>query len=265
MTLLDHLLALVLVVIGPLRSGTVGLKRFRDAAPQDLPRVRLKAYRVAISMQWLRVLATAAIWWFTRRPLSDLGLELHLGGGLIGVVLGLAIVIPIMVDQRRRAITDPDTLAEVRKRLEPVRFLVPHTRSELGPFVWVSITAGVCEELLYRGYLIWYFSHVLPWWAAAIVAALAFGIGHAYQGTRGVVITTLLGAFLAAVYFLTGSLYASMLIHALMDVHTGDLAWRAYERERQEAAASLGEPDAGVAGVVEAAPPSTTIETDHAS
>jgi len=92
---------------------------------------------------------------------------------------------------------------------------------------------------------------------------LAFGVGHAYQGARGVVITTLLGVFLAAVYFLTGSLYASMLIHALMDLHTGDLAWRAYERERQEAAASPGEPGSGGAGEVVA--DSTAIETDHAS
>ena len=58
-------------------------------------------------------------------------------------------------------------------------------------------------------------------------------MSHLYQGARGVVVTTLLGAFLAAVYFVTGSLYAAMLIHALMDLHTGDMAWRVYAHEEE--------------------------------
>jgi membrane protease YdiL (CAAX protease family) len=231
MTLLDHLLAIFLVVIGPLRSGAVGLRRFRDATPDELPRVRLLAYRNAIATQWLRVVATLLVWRAARRPLADLGFELRTGAGLIGVSVGLAIIIVVVLRQRRGAIEDPEGRDEIRHRLANVRLLLPHTRAEFGAFRWVAITAGLCEELLYRGYLIWYFTHAMPWWAAALVAALAFGFGHAYQGARGVATTTLLGAFLAAVYFVTGSLYASMLIHALMDLHSGDLAWRAYAAE----------------------------------
>ena len=33
-----------------------------------------------------------------------------------------------------------------------------------------------------------FFSHALPWWAAALATAVAFGFGHAYQGARGVVV-----------------------------------------------------------------------------
>jgi membrane protease YdiL (CAAX protease family) len=252
MILFDHLLAIVLVVIGPLRSGSMGLQRFRSAAPDALPRLRRHTYRAAIAMQWSLVLATGLIWFLARRPLADLGLEPRLGGGLIGVGVGLAIIVVVMIRERHRAIADPDGLAEIRARLEPLRFLLPHTRDEFGLFSWVALTAGSCEELLYRGYLIWYFSHALPWWAAALAAAVAFGFGHAYQGPRGVVVGTILGGFLAAVYFLTGSLYAPMVFHALMDLHTGDLAWRAYAREREETAvtrrdAAVG-PVAGVGG-----------------
>ena len=75
------------------------------------------------------------------------------------------------------------------------------------------------------------FSHALPWWGALPAASLAFGLGHAYQGFRGVVQTGLVGAFFGAVYFVTGSLWASMVLHALMDLHTGHLAWRAYEAD----------------------------------
>jgi uncharacterized protein len=247
MTLLDHLLAIFLVVIGPLRSGAVGLRRFRDASPEELPRVRRHAYVVAIATQWVRVAATLLVWRTLFRPVSELGLEFRAGAGSIGVGVGLAIIIVVMLRQRRQAIDDPEGRAEIRHRLANVRLLLPHTRAEFGLFGWVAITAGLCEELLYRGYLIWYFSHVMPWWAAALAAALAFGFGHAYQGARGIATTALLGAFLAAVYFVTGSLYASMLIHALMDLHSGDLAWRAYEAEPADREAG-GPPPAEDAG-----------------
>ena len=235
MIFLDHLLAFTLVVIGPLVTGTIGLRRFREASPQELPRVRGDAYRIAMTTQWLRVLATGLIWWLTRRPLADLGLEPHFGAGFIGVTVGLVVIVGVMIRQRGPALDDPESLAEIRARLENVEFLLPHTRLEFKRFAWVAVTAGLCEELLYRGYLIWYFSHALPWWAAGLVSALAFGMGHAYQGTRGVAVTTLLGAFLAAVYFLSGSLFVPMVIHALMDLHTGDMARRAYEHEALEA------------------------------
>ena len=252
MTLMDHVLAIFLVVIGPLRSGAIGLRRFRIATPAELPGVRRAAYRTAIVTQWLRVIATGLVWWSARRPLNDLGLELHTGPGFIGVAVGLGLIIVAMVRQRRKALEDIEGRAEIRERLENVRLLLPHTRSEFAGFKWVAITAGLCEELLYRGYLIWYFSHIMPWWAAGLVTALAFGIGHAYQGARGVAVTSVLGAFLAAVYFVSGSLYASMLIHTLMDLHSGDLAWRVYEAERQELAADAGHDHARATGEADA-------------
>src|SRR5439155_26444868 len=126
-----------------------------------------------------------------------------------------------------------------------------------------------CEEWTYSGYPIWYFSHALPWRAAALAAAVAFGFGHAYQGARGVAVGVVLGAFLAGVYFLTGSLFASMVSHALMDLHTGDLAWRAYEREADEEALASsrdGEQPATAAVEGEPAAPHATPspEPDHA-
>ena len=240
MTPVDHLLAVFLAVIGPLRSGLVGLRRFHRATADELPRVRLKTYRAAMLVQSMGALATLLVWRVTRRPLAGLGLEPHFGAGLLGVSVGLAIILAMLLRQRALALADADGRRELRVHLEPLRLVLPHTRAEFKTFAWVALTAGVCEELLYRGYLVWYFSHALPWWAASLVTAVAFGLGHAYQGARGVITTTLLGAFLAAVYFVTGSLFASMLIHFLMDLHSGDLAWRVFERERTEAEVPAG-------------------------
>lgn len=56
---------------------------------------------------------------------------------------------------------------------------------------------------------------------AAATAVLIFGVGHAYQGVRGIVSTALAGAIGMAVYLLTGSLLAPMLLHAALDLVNG--------------------------------------------
>jgi membrane protease YdiL (CAAX protease family) len=115
-------------------------------------------------------------------------------------------------------------------------------------FFALSGTAGVCEEALYRGFLIWY---LLAWaWlvtphqaflVAAIGSSLLFGAGHAYQGVRGALLTAAVGGFLAAVYWITRSLFAGMVIHALMDLHAGYLSHLAYRR-------APASPDTGTPG-----------------
>jgi hypothetical protein len=121
-------------------------------------------------------------------------------------------------------------LARVRERARHIERMLPHDQRELRWFGVVAVTAGLCEELLYRGYLIWYLQHWLPLTFAVTVAVVIFGVGHFYQGARGMLLTALVGAFLAAVYLFTGTLFASMAIHALMDLYSGYAAWRAYRK-----------------------------------
>ena len=98
--------------------------------------------------------------------------------------------------------------------------------------------------MLYRGFLLWYLGAwavlLLPpaygFVVAAAASSLVFGLGHAYQGPRNVLVTTLVGGFLAAVVWITGSLYASMLIHALMDLQAGHTSYAAHAAARAEPA-----------------------------
>lgn len=231
----DHALFIVLAVLFPLRAGTFGFRRIELASPEQRPQVRVSVYRQALLIQWGLTLATFGLWIACRRSWHDLGLIPHFGWGVGGVVAGMVIA-GIAVDrQRRAALMDDDALSRLRLRMARLELMLPHTRDELALFYKLSITAGICEELLYRGYLIWYLSHWIPFYPAALLASLLFGIGHVYQGWRGVITTSLVGAFLAAVYVISGSLYAGMIMHALMDAHSGHLMQAAYERENAPA------------------------------
>jgi len=100
--------------------------------------------------------------------------------------------------------------------------ILPASGSERAGFALVALTAGVCEEILYRGYLVYAFDRVLPssWWSMLLAGAL-FGAAHAYQGVRGMVATGLLGAFLGAVYVAGGSLWPGIFLHAVVDLVNG--------------------------------------------
>lgn len=254
LTLVDHLLAFALAVLFPIRASVLGVRRLRLAAPDDVPRVRLSLYRQAIALQWLLVAVVAALWVGRGRGAHALGLAPVVGGGALGVAVGLALVAVVVVRQRVRALADDEALAEVRRKLAHLERFMPHAPGELRWFAALSWTAGICEEILYRGYLFWYLAHVMGPLPAAALASVCFGLGHLYQGWRGVLLTAVLGGFFAAVYAVSGSLYAGMLIHALMDLHSGHLAYVAYAREARPTELAPAVPaDAG--DVAPGAPP----------
>jgi membrane protease YdiL (CAAX protease family) len=106
-------------------------------------------------------------------------------------------------------------------QLRPVAALLPRTPTERRVFAVLAVTAGVCEELLYRGFGL----AALRWAAPGIgkpaliaVTAVAFGLAHLYQGRMGVILTGALGAYFAWIAMSTGSLVPVILLHALLDL-----------------------------------------------
>ncbi|MBZ5513868.1 MAG: CPBP family intramembrane metalloprotease [Acidobacteriia bacterium] len=106
-----------------------------------------------------------------------------------------------------------------------VLLLIPASRREqFLAVLMVAPTAALCEEFLYRGYLLtqisaWLGGHVWGW----AVSSIAFGLAHAYQGLNGMARAAILGALLAYPVVHLGSLYPSMAAHFLIDAIA--LAW----------------------------------------
>jgi uncharacterized protein len=244
----DHLLFVVLAVVFPLRAAFFGLRPLQRASQADLPRVKVAVYRRAIVLQWTVVALVAALWLVDRRSWSTLGLVPRLNGGLLGVVAGLAVIAAVFLRQGYLRPADDDSLEHVRQRTRHLERMLPTTLHERSWFFALAGTAGVCEEVLYRGYLIWYlvawawlFAPHASFLVAAVASSLVFGVGHAYQGMRGILLTAVVGGFFAAVYWITRSLFAGMLLHALMDLHAGYLSQLAYRRVS-------GDPETGPQG-----------------
>ncbi len=108
--------------------------------------------------------------------------------------------------------------------------LLPQSPLEVLVWIGVSITAGICEEMAFRGFL----QRQLHALSGSIVVAvlgqgLVFGLFHAYQGWRNVAVISVLGALYGALAAWRGNLRANILTHAWGDVWEGWLKfviWR---------------------------------------
>jgi len=110
---------------------------------------------------------------------------------------------------------------------ERIRRIAPLTKSDWFWYVPVALSAGVCEEFLYRGYALTLLATLTGSVAVGVaVSTAAFGLAHAYQGWRGVVGTTIFGFYFAIVFVFWGSLWPCMLGHALQDLIGGVIVAR---------------------------------------
>jgi membrane protease YdiL (CAAX protease family) len=98
--------------------------------------------------------------------------------------------------------------------------LLPRDRDEVLLGAVISVAAGVGEELFFRLLLPMLLAAFVGGIPAVIVATLLFGLAHAYQGWKGVTVTTLVGILFTAMYLMSGSLAIAMLFHATIDLMT---------------------------------------------
>ncbi len=130
-------------------------------------------------------------------------------------LLGFAVPAMFAFANAGRTSVAPDYLQRVRR-------VIPVDASDWVWFVPVALTAGICEEFLYRGYALTQIAALtgsLP--AGFILSSAAFGLAHIYQGRIGVIGTAITGALYATVFLITGSVVPCMLGHVGQDIVAG--------------------------------------------
>ncbi|MDE5052862.1 CPBP family intramembrane metalloprotease (plasmid) [Niallia taxi] len=99
--------------------------------------------------------------------------------------------------------------------------IMPVSKREKKLWNYVSITAGLTEEIIYRGFLIFAFSYFFPnlsVWFVVIFASLLFGLAHTYQGLlSGVLRTAIVGLIFSVLYMGLNSIIPLILLHFLID------------------------------------------------
>lgn len=228
LVVLDGVLLALLVVGLPLQSVRAHRRdRQRAAAGEEANRMR--RYRVSLVALWLLTLAVCGSWAWAGRPWAALGLLPSLSprflvcAALSVAASGLLLAQVVVV---RRSPEAQASIARQRQEQAGLDRLMPRTLAEKRTFQVLAVTAGITEEVLFRGFLIWALAHAMPLPAAAAGALAIFAIGHLYQDSRTALLrVTAVGAVFTALSLAAGSLLPAMLVHAMIDLTSGELLW----------------------------------------
>ena len=234
----DYAFVVLFAVVVSLFEYLVFWPRFRDAVSSGAPDARTSAYRRVLVGEWGFAVIAIALWLTARRPLPALGLSAPGGWRLaVGLVLATAVVVLAVLQIASVARATAEQRVALRPRLGELAFMLPHTAEEQRWFMALSITAGICEELLYRGYLVWVLQPWLGLYGAMFAGVVLFGLGHSYQGRRGMLRATLAGAAMATIVLASGWLVPAMIVHAVIDASSGVVS-HAILREEHPATSS---------------------------
>jgi len=226
----DHLVVFAFAIVLPVYAR-YNYPRFKRAVESGVAEARSRQYRKTTVRQWSLALVAIAVWFHAGRSAEELGLGAPSGPRFwIGLVVAAALAI-LWRRMFLAAVDDEAGRERLMSQLNAVRPLLPSSVAELRDFTVLSITAGICEELLFRGYLIWYLAGYVGLPTASVLSGVAFGLGHLYQGRRQAVKIIFVGFVFVLFYIGTGTLWIPMTLHALLDAAQGRLAYRLLKNE----------------------------------
>ena len=217
-TIIAH--ALFVILLAAPFQAIKGLKLL-DAQVLTDRHARLRFYRAAIISQWLLAPAALVATFRDGASLAAAGLALpRMDIETFAIVAVSSIVIlsqsPIVPAVRARM----QRSASARRMLYPMRNLLPRTEPERRRWVGVALTAGFCEELLFRGFLFFYLQSYwgTSLYASIVISTLFFALSHWYQGPANVVRVGIVGLLFAVAYAATDSLFFPVVLHVLLDL-----------------------------------------------
>ena len=225
-TLLPHLLCFFLLVVAPTWDLYATAKLKRNPGSEQ----KIRYYKTICTWLWIAsALAVVAIGF---RPLFTISpspgeiswLFLHpwvryLVEALIAILVIISVVLPVGTVIWKKLTKRP--LKYSSAALKSFSYFFPATWTERRWWVFVCITAGVCEETLFRGFLLHYL-HVFPWTLnltlALLISSVIFGFNHLYEGAGGVAGAVIVGFLFGLLFLLTGNLLLPIILHGVIDL-----------------------------------------------
>jgi membrane protease YdiL (CAAX protease family) len=220
------LLLVLFIVIGIMQA--IDKSRRKKAGNVALTeKMRCKEYRSSILFLWCVVVGILILCFIGDISLNDLGLRLFKFEQNIwftAITLGLCgIALVFLLYQTISLLTSSKAREKAKEQIkdgEGVGMMIPRTKKEKRWFALLSLSAGICEEIIYRGFLVFLIQAVfpgLPIWLMILIPSVIFGVGHFYQGAKGMLMTGMIGMVFMSVFLVTDSLFLCMVLHFLMD------------------------------------------------
>jgi len=177
------LIFLVLGVVVPWR-GRIRLRELL-AKPHIGAAERVSLYVSTIAFQWFAAGVVGWRAWAHGFHAAELGFVVNSRWKIALVSIAGAGVMATLHWLNLRRMGRPGTKVPEALRALAERIL-PQSTVEMPLFFAMAVTAGVCEEFIYRGFAMAAFTRTgLPGWIVILISSVLFGLAHLYQGRGG--------------------------------------------------------------------------------
>jgi uncharacterized protein len=215
-----HSCLLVLLIAATSALGSL------HTAKSSMASHHLANYAVTLAWEW--ALAAVAYWGIRLRktPLRVLLGERRRGLREFFIDVGAAALFWISALVVLAALAALLSLFHLQSAQKQISQLAPASLAEATLWIALSVSAGICEEFVFRGYLQQQFARASgQLWVGVLVSAVLFGAAHGYEGIAGMLMITVYGALFSLLAISRGSLRAGMIAHGWHDSATGLALW----------------------------------------
>ncbi len=230
----DHILFFLLGIIMPFRSiqAQKQIKQLEYNTPTKIQMYWINGFGL-----WAMAVIVLLVWYFSDRMVMDIGLGWPPPAlDRVSSILVTVFVILYLLDVGSELATKALREKTFQRWISDMPFL-PAKDVEWLHFNFLSLSAGICEEIVFRGFFITYLYSLLQFLPLHIAQTLAilfpaiiFGFVHYYQGWKAMLKISLMAILFGYVFVLTGSLWLLILLHFLVDLLGGSFSWWLHQR-----------------------------------
>jgi len=215
----------------------IGVKQTKQLLKTDITeKVKIQTYATTTFGLWIPVVALSLVVAFTDITFTNFGFTLPsfqlnpiitiiiLVSAFLWSVFFLYMIIAFLVSAKHRRHRNEVLIKKESSHkyydLVISKVMTPKTDKEKRWWLPLSLSAGICEEIIFRGAFVFLVASIFPdisIYLVLVIVVVLFGLGHFYQGMKGFLISTFVGAYFALIYIATGTLIFVVVIHFLTD------------------------------------------------
>jgi membrane protease YdiL (CAAX protease family) len=226
------ILLIILTILYPI-IGAKEVKKLKQSYANGNTNIKVKFFRESIISSWIPIILIFSLIPISDVSLADIGLKWNpiynfsLSKWIVYPVIGFYLlhlfqniyhIIVFKSNTKKRE--------KVAKNIPgDYKWFLPITNKEKQVWSYLSISAGITEEILYRGYFFFALAIIFPALnlvSILLITTLIFGIGHIYLG-KEVIKSTLLGLIFGIYYIAFDSVIPVIIIHIAQDLVIRDI------------------------------------------
>ena len=219
-TLIDQLLVVILGLVLPFFSGIRGREQMHKVHFDEATRRRFFLSNSLVL--WVLAAVAMGIWYWNERPWSLMGFQKIVNQPLTWVAT--AAFVGFYVIEVIQNYLQKDQQQKTFEQWEHNIPFLPESYRELPAYILLCLSAAICEEIMYRGFMVNYFINPMrdgfPW-IAVIFPAVMFSIAHFYQGYEAMGKIFILSALFGVIFIVSKSLLIVIVLHFLIDLFGG--------------------------------------------